>query len=205
MIQPQYKRLRDAYILLSLQLLVTFLVVKVIRDNPKYYNLIRQYAWIPIILSFVLLFTIQLGNFSPLVKIMFFTLFSICLGTMCIATSRIISDSIIISSLKATLGIFVSLSVIGWICYIYGINLSRLQFALLIGLIGLLIGMIFASSTPKNRRVIFTFGIVLFSILIAVDTYTTLKGKYKDAVTDALGLYLNILNLFQQLIGLKNK
>ncbi len=205
MIQPQYKRLRDAYILLSLQLLVTFLVVKVIRDNPKYYNLIRQYAWIPIILSFVLLFTIQLGNFSPLVKIMFFTLFSICLGTMCIATSRIISDSIIISSLKATLGIFVSLSVIGWICYIYGINLSRLQFALLIGLIGLLISMIFASSTPKNRRVIFTFGIVLFSILIAVDTYTTLKGKYKDAVTDALGLYLNILNLFQQLIGLKNK
>ena len=205
MIQSQYKRLRDAYILLSLQLLVTFLVVKVIRDNPKYYNLIRQYAWIPIILSFVLLFTIQLGNFSPLVKIMFFTLFSICLGTMCIATSRIISDSIIISSLKATLGIFVSLSVIGWICYIYGINLSRLQFALLIGLIGLLIGMIFASSTPKNRRVIFTFGIVLFSILIAVDTYTTLKGKYKDAVTDALGLYLNILNLFQQLIGLKNK
>jgi FtsH-binding integral membrane protein len=205
MIQSQYKRLRDAYILLSLQLLVTFLVVKVIRDNPKYYNLIRQYAWVPIILSFVLLFTIQLGNFSPLVKIMFFTLFSICLGTMCIATSRIISDSIIISSLKATLGIFVSLSVIGWICYIYGINLSRLQFALLIGLIGLLISMIFASSTPKNRRVIFTFGIVLFSILIAVDTYTTLKGKYKDAVTDALGLYLNILNLFQQLIGLKNK
>ena len=203
MIQPQYKRLRDAYIVLSLQFLITFLVVKMVRDNPKYYNLIRTYSAIPIILSFILLFTIELGNFSPLVKLMFFTLFSICLGTLCIATSKFISDSIIFSSLKATLAVFVSLSIVGWICYTQGINLSRLHFILLIALIGLLIGMFFASSTPQNRKVIFTFGIIIFSTLIAVDTYDLLTAKRRDVISDALGLYLSVINLFQHLIGLK--
>jgi len=203
MTQPQYNRVRDAYIILALQFLVTCLVVKVIRDNPKYYYLIQAYSVVPIILSFMLLFTIQLGNFSPLMKLFFFTLFSVCLGMMCIATSRFISNSTIFSALKSTLALFVSLSIIGWMCYKFGINLSRLQFILLVALVGLLIGMIFSSSTPQNRRVIFTFGIVIFSVLIAVDTYNLLTEKKKDVISDALGIYLSIINLFQHLIGLK--
>lgn len=203
MIQPQYKRVRDAYILLALQFLVTILVVKVIRDNPKYYDLIRTYSAIPIILSFILLFTIELGHFSQSMKLLFFTLFSICLGMLCIATSNFIPDGVIFSSLKATFALFVSLSIVGWICYKFGVNLSRLHFILLIALIGLLIGILFSSYTPRNRKVIFTFGIIIFSVLIAVDTYDLLTEKRKDIVSDALGLYLSVINLFQHILGLK--
>jgi FtsH-binding integral membrane protein len=198
-----YKRLRDAYIILALQFLITFFVVKFIRDHPKYYTLIQQYSVIPILLSFGLLFLIQLGNFSPLVKLMFFTLFSVCLGTMCIAVSNVIPDSILFSALKSTLALFVSLSIVGWTCYHFGINLSKLQFILLLGLIGLIIGTLFSSYTPQNARILFTFGIVIFSALIAVDTYNIMRGKEKDVISDALGLYLSVINLFQQLVGLK--
>ncbi len=199
-----YNRLKNAYIILALQLLITFFVVKLIRDNPKYYYQIQRYIWIPIILSFVILFIIQLSDFSMITKVFFFTLFSICLGMLCIATSKYVSDENIMSALKSTLGLFVGMSIVGFICYKMGINLSKLQFILLFGLIGLIIGSIFIGYSSKHARILFILGFVLFSLLIAMDTYRMISSKYSDPVSDALSLYLDIINLFQQMIGLNS-
>ena len=196
-----YSRLKNAYIILALQLLITFFVVKFIRDKPKYYHQIQRFIWIPIILSFVILFIIQLSNFSIGIKLFFFTLFSICLGTLCIATSKYVSDEIIQSALKGTLGMFVMMSIVGFICYKAGINLSKLQFILLFGLIGLIIGTIFVRNS-KQYKVLFIAGFIIFSLLIAMDTYRIINGKYSDPVSDALSLYLDSINLFQQMVGL---
>ncbi len=199
-----YNRLKNAYIILALQLLITFFIVKLIRDNPKYYYQIQRYIWIPIILSFVILFIIQLSDFSMITKVFFFTLFSICLGMLCIATSKYVSDENIMSALKSTLGLFVGMSIVGFICYKMGINLSKLQFILLFGLIGLIIGSIFIGYSSKHARILFILGFVLFSLLIAMDTYRMISSKYSDPVSDALSLYLDIINLFQQMIGLNS-
>jgi FtsH-binding integral membrane protein len=199
----QFNRLKNAYIILALQLLITFFVVKIIRDHPKYYNKIQQLIWIPIILSFTILFIIQLSNFSILTKLFFFTLFSICLGMLCIATSKYISNEIIMSALKSTLGIFIGMSIVGFVCYKIGINLTKLQFILLFGLIGLIIGTIF-SKNNKQYKIVFTIGFILFSLLIAMDTYRIISNKYSDPVSDALSLYLDSINLFQQMIGLNS-
>jgi modulator of FtsH protease len=199
-----YKHLRNVYIILALQIIITMFIVNIIRNNPKYYYLVQSYSAIPIILSFILLFIIQLSNFSKKLKLFLLTLFSICLGMICIATSYFISNSTINSALKSTLAIFISLSLVGWLCSIYNINLNKLQFILLISLLGLIIGMIFSTRTPQNMRVIFTFGVVLFSIFIAYDTFRILQSKKKDVISDSLGLYLSILNLFQNLVGLKS-
>ena len=202
-----YNRLKNAYIILALQLLITFFVVKLIRDQPKYYYQIQRFIWIPIVLSFVILFIIQLSNFSMITKVFFFTLFSICLGMLCIATSKYVSDENIMSALKSTFGLFVSMSIVGFVCYKMGINLSKLQFILLFGLIGLIIGSIFigySSKYSKQYRVLFILGFILFSLLIAMDTYRMMSSKYSDPVSDALSLYLDIINLFQQMIGLNS-
>jgi FtsH-binding integral membrane protein len=197
----KYSRLKNAYIILAIQLLITFFVVKLIRDQPKYYYQIQRYIWIPIILSFVILFIIQLSDFSMITKLFFFTLFSICLGMLCIATSKYISDDIINSALKSTLGIFIVMSIVGFICFKLGINLSKLQFILLFGLIGLIIGTIFIQN-KKHFKTLFIIGFIIFSLLIASDTYRMISSKYSDPVSDALSLYLNTINLFQQIIGL---
>ncbi len=204
-----YKRLRDAYLILALQLIITIFVVKIIRDNPKYYYRIQNMIWLPIILSFVLLFILTLSNFSTLVKLIFFTFFSICLGMISIAASKYISDKIISSALKSTLAIFVVFSIIGWISYKLNINLSKLQFVLLFALVGLIIGFIFSPSVKnvenkKYFRGLFIVGFLVFCLLVAMDTYMILKSKYRDSVNDALALYLNFINLFNQLVGLRS-
>ena len=197
----KYNRLKNAYIILAFQLLITFFIVKYVRNNPTYYKKIQQFIWIPIILSFAILFIIQLSDFSMITKLFFFTLFSVCLGMLCIATSKYISDELIISALKGTLGIFVMMSIVGFICYKLGINLSKLQFILLFGLIGLIIGTFFVKSV-KQYKVLFIAGFIIFSLLISLDTYRMLSSKYSDPVSDALSLYLDSINLFQQMIGL---
>lgn len=212
-----YKRLRDAYLILALQLIITIFVVKIIRDNPKFYFKIQNFIWIPIILSFILLFIISISNFSTLVKLGFFTLFSVCLGMISIAASKYLSDELIMSALKSTLVMFITFSVIGWICYKLNINLSKLQYIMLFGLVGLIIGLLFSSFLTKNNsssnnlekrrkyfRTLFIFGFILFSILIAMDTFIILKSKYKDPVNDALSLYLSFINLFNQIVGIRS-
>ncbi len=199
-----YTRLRDAYIILALQLLITFFVVKYLRDNPVFNAKVQSYIWIPIILSFILLFTLTLSHYSTLVKLFFFTVFSICLGTICMATSNYFSNESVMIALKATFAVFVTLSLVGWICYTQKIDLSKLQFVLLVSLIGLIIATLFAYKYPQHIKKIFIFGFVIFSLLIAVDTYAILKGRYTDSVSDALSLYLNFLNLFQQILGYRS-
>lgn len=120
-----------------------------------------------------------------------------------IATSKYISDEVIISALKATLGMFVVMSIVGFICYKLGINLSKLQFILLFGLIGLIIGTFFVKSV-KQYKVLFIAGFVIFSLLISLDTYRIMNSKYSDPVSDALSLYLDSINLFQQMVGLNS-
>jgi FtsH-binding integral membrane protein len=199
-----YKHLRNVYILLTLQIIVTMLIVYIIRNNPKYYYLVQTYSALPIILSFILLLMIELMNLSETMKIFLFTIFSVCLGTLCIATSRFISNSTILASLKTTFALFLALTILGWICYKYNINLGRLQLILFISLIGLIFGMIFSARTPQNARIIFMFGIIIFSLYIGYDTFRILQSKQKDIVSDALGLYLSIINLFSSLLGYKS-
>ncbi len=203
MSKTNYIRLRDAYIILALQLLITFFVVKYLRDHPVFNAKVQSYIWIPIILSFILLFIMTLSHYSTLVKLFFFTIFSICLGTICMAAanSQYFSDESVMIALKATFAVFVTLSLVGWICYTQNIDLSKLQFILLISLIGLIIATLFAYKYPQHAKKLFVFGFVIFSLFIAVDTYAILKGRYTDSVNDALSLYLNFLNLFQQILG----
>jgi FtsH-binding integral membrane protein len=201
MSKTNYIRLRDAYIILALQLLITLFVVKYLRDNPVFNVKVQSYIWIPIILTFILLFILSLSHYSTTVKLFFFTVFSICLGTICMATSKYFSNESVMIALKATFAVFVTLSLVGWICYTHNIDLSKLQFILLVSLIGLIIATLFAYKYPQHIKKIFVFGFVIFAILIAVDTYSILKGRYTDSVNDALSLYLNFFNLFQQILG----
>jgi FtsH-binding integral membrane protein len=93
------------------------------------------------------------------------------------------------------------MSLVGYICFKMNIDLTKLRLVLLFALFGLIIGMLFSS--PNNRG-IFIFGFILFSIFIAVDTYDMIHTKKKSVIDDALSLYLDILNLFQQLLGMQS-
>ena len=52
------------------------------------------------------------------------------------------------------------------------------------------------------RRALFGVGAALFSVYIAYDTNALLMRPDQDVVSSALALFLDAINLFQDLLGL---
>ena len=72
---------------------------------------------------------------------------------------------------------------------------------LFFGLIGLILAMLFAPRTA--HRTVFTIGIVIFALYLSYDTWNLVSHTGSDPTSDALSLYLSLLNTFQQVLGLK--
>jgi modulator of FtsH protease len=78
-------------------------------------------------------------------------------------------------------------------------------FALMMALIALIIAWIvisFVGASTLVLKVMLTIGVVLFSIFVAFDTNALLLDSRRDVVDGALGLYLDVINLFSNLLGL---
>ena len=198
-----WNRISNTYLVLTVQLLVTVATVMYLRKNSEVRSKIRKYILIPIVLTFVLLFAIHFAK-TQTMKFALFTMFSILIGTFCLASIPLVTDKMIMSSLKATGALFISMSVLGVLAYKSGIDLGKLEFILCICLLGLIIATIFAPT--GKRRTVFIIGVILFCLFISVDTWNIARSrKYTDATTDALSLYLSVVNLFQQLLGLRSQ
>lgn len=200
---PNWNRISNTYLVLTIQLLITAATVMYLRKNSEVRSKIHKHILIPIVLTFLLLFAIHFAK-TQTMKFLLFTMFSMLIGTFCLASMSSVTDKLIISSLKTTGALFISMSVLGVLAYKSGIDLSKLEFILCVCLLGLIIGMIFAPST--QHRTIFIIGTIVFCLFISVDTWNiTHSRKYTDSTTDALSLYLSIVNLFQQILGLKSR
>ena len=193
-------RIAKTYSLLALQALVTAITVYLLRQNNI--NLFKNWWFLlPFALSFFIIYLIMQKDYSIETKILLLCILAICLGSMSIAVSKLIPITTIETSFVTTFILFMVMSIVGYIFFKLNISLQPLSFILFFALIGLIISTIAAILFDIRSTYIFVAGFVIFSLYIAADTNRMISSPVQDPVLDALGLYLDIINLFQNILG----
>jgi modulator of FtsH protease len=196
----------NVYLLLAVQMAITSMVVGLLRKNQELYQRLSKSFLLWIILSFGVLLLMTLAPLPTFFRIVLFTIFSMILGLLSIAASSRIGDTVIRSALYSVLGVFVSMSLLGYALASAGIDIGFLGFGLLMALLGLIVATLITTFvipvTEETKKTIVIITIVLFSIFVAFDTNQMLTRQNPSVVHTAVGLYLDLLNLFTSFIRL---
>lgn len=81
-------------------------------------------------------------------------------------------------------------------------NMGKMLFvALIVIVIASLVNLFFLGS-PLLQVIISAVGAIVFSLYIAYDTQNIIRGRYDSPIMAAIGLYLDVLNLFISLLHL---
>jgi len=190
------------YFILASQLFITFFVTKYLRNHQDIYHFSIKFFIPLIIIPFIIIFVIPYC--STIVQFLLFCLFSFILGILSIGASTYVSNEIIEVALISSMGVFISMSLIGVIIASMGIDLSFTMFMMCILLVGLLTVRIVLLFVPVSSQVyanIATISIILFSLFVGIDTNRMLQKNYNlSAVETAMTFYLDIENLFSNFI-----
>ena len=164
----------------------------------------------------LLMFLLIYGMIAP--KISFYTrqilfgLFSIIVGLLLSQTIHIINNPAIVEAAAiATLVNFGVMLLLGLIIVYLKYDLEWMGIFLLIGLLCLIVGRIFAYFSKDSKEInrnISMIAVVIFSLYILYDTNNILL-KYKnndkrDCILGALDYYLDIWNLFSEYLDIKS-
>lgn len=165
---------------------------------------------VEIVLTFVLLFAIMFLQPGPL-KYVLFALFAATLGQLLANfVARLKSENVLKEVLVAVGGIFMAMTVLGFYDTQNMLGFGSYLMAALLGLIvarlllmvGVFGGMKVETASSFNE-ILSWFGAGLFSIFVAYDTQRVkdiaarLKKGTPDYVNASLGLFLDAINLFQ--------
>lgn len=170
-------------------------------------------------LAFVLVLSFGINRMNKTTAQALFWVFAAVMGASLSNIFIIYTKASIASTFFATSAMFAAMSIWG---YTTKADLSRMGMIVMMGIIGLVIVSlinIFLAS-PMLHFIIGAVGVVLFCLLTAFDTqrikndfveYSYAEGTEeagKRSVMDALGLYLNFINIFQflmQFMGTRNQ
>jgi len=209
--QPVSKLLSEnstllSYIFLTLisQILITIAMVYIFRKYPNVTTSLRVWYWYLLILILLILLTIGIVMIQSIpLKFVFFTILS-CIFGIILSDLDKVPRQVINAAIFGTLGIFIMMFLAGTIITSYGYDLSWMSGILLVSLLGLIIGMIACSMfevDSTTHKVYIYLSLIIYSIFILYDTNIILNKKLKgDFVTGAFSYYLDILNLFLNLI-----
>ena len=193
---------------LIFQLLITFIIAFRVKSPDLLEN--NLYFWGLIITTFIIIFLLAMfKNMPPIVKFILFTIFSISWGLLLSKIKEQTSPEIIKSALLGVISIFIAMLTVGLLITSMGITMSpKLGFILLVALLLLIIVSIvsmFMKSYDTYHKAISVFALLLFSIFIIYDTNTILQRKYLgDFITASIDYYLDILNIFINLINIQS-
>lgn len=192
---------------LIFQLLVTYIVA--MKAQGYDISKVRMSFWVFIIPSFVLIFLMVIIH-NPVIKFILFTMFSILFGLMLSHRFMISSPEIIKTALVGTLSIFVTMFLFTVFLLMMGIELNEtFGLFLLMGLIIMIIVLIvshFMKNYSKYYKIFSGILLFLFSLYIIFDTTNILiRNTYNgDFITASLDYYLDIINIFVNLLNLNN-
>lgn len=191
------------YLLLAFQLAVTAGVISYLRSKQIHP---RKVFFIPLaILSFLLILALAMIPMPTSVKLLLFTAFSMIIGLLSSA-AYVGSPDDIKAAVVSTASMFVAMTAVAFLLAYAGIDLSFMGFSLLAALIGLLVSgiavMFLMPYSTKARKVFLTIAVVIFSVFVAYDTNVMIMDP-KDVTSSAIGLYLDVMNLFTDFLGLR--
>ena len=197
--------LSKVFLNLIFQLLVTFVVA--FNINAQILNK-NMYFWLLILFQFLIIVVLAFVPMHPMIKFLLMTIFSACWGLIFGKIKEVVSPEIIKTAILGVLAIFVSMFVISLLMLTMGLKLGFgfglfLFFALLL-LIVLNIVLFFMNKQDTYHKIIATISIILFSFYIIYDTQTILqRDYYGDFITASMDYYLDVMNIFINLIDLQ--
>jgi FtsH-binding integral membrane protein len=198
----------SVYALLAAQVAITAVVAVYLRDHEQVANTVHKYFFAWFILAFLLIIVLSLVQMPSYMKLIILCLFSFTMGLNCIAAYSRIPEDVIKVALFGTLGLFFVMSFGGLLLLSMGINLNFLGYILMCAVLALLVAfvvMMFVPVSSDLRKAILTLGIVLFSVFIAYDTNMMVQPNYYgDAIDASVNLYLDILNIFTEMVGIQS-
>ena len=159
------------------------------------------------------LFIIFILAFVPMpawLKFLLFSVFSATFGIMLASLKNTVDPAILKTALVGTLGIFGGMFFTGLGLLLSGVELTgRFGLGLLAALLILIVvSIVFMfmgtySSAVKGLSVV---GLLLFSLFVVYDTNTILqRNYYGDFITASLDYYLDIINIFLNLVNFENR
>jgi FtsH-binding integral membrane protein len=174
--------------------------------NNHPFNIDTNYI-IAIVALIVLLFILALVTMPPWLKFIVFSLFSSVFGVILAYRKSHYDPNTIKTAFIGTIGIFVSMFAFGVGLIISNIQLSavfglRLLYALMF-LIMMIIVQTFIIQSSLLYKIIVVSLLMLFSVYIVYDTNQILQRDYSgDFITASLDYYLEIINIFSNLLRL---
>lgn len=173
--------------------------------NPVYQSSIT--LLIEAVLSIALLFILFILTPGPL-KYIVFAAFSIILGQILAnSVKELQSKNILTDVLVTVAGIFLAMTAVGFYDNQNILGFGGYLFAALLGLvlarIAILIGVVGGAPTNTLSSVNYALswvGTILFTVYVAYDTQRLKEDsllKKKDYINSSLGLFLDAINLFQ--------
>jgi modulator of FtsH protease len=184
-----------------LHLTAALVVTAVSSENPLTTSPLASI--IQAILLFVLIFLI-IGSKPGPYKYLLFFLFSVLIGqTIAPIVQQAKAKGVLREVLASVGGIFLAMTIVGFVDNQNFLGFGGYLLAALIGLIVARIGLILlkiSDSTSidisKASTALNLFATVLFAIFIAYDTQRIKVAKDKNYVNSSMGLFLDIINLF---------
>jgi FtsH-binding integral membrane protein len=179
----------------------------IVQLGITYYIMVKtnlNINWLPLfIANMILIFVLALVPMPQFVKFILFCIFSAIFGVMLSALKKKYNSATINIAIQGALAVFGVCLAAGVALLLGGIRLGYKFGAFLFwALLALIVGeLVFISSSQVNK--IFSFiGILLFAVYVVYDTNTILQRDYSgDFITASLDYYLDILNLFTNLLG----
>ena len=185
------------------QLGITYYFMMNYKADPKNTGL----YWGLVIVQFILIITLALVPMPSWLKVILFSLFSVIAGYLLSILKQVSDPNLIQTAILGTMSIFGVMFLFGATLIMFGIKLG-LQFAAflfyaLLLLIIVQIVTIFSGATSAFMKGLTIFSLILFSIYIIYDTNNILQREYSgDFITASLDYYLDILNVFIDVVGL---
>jgi FtsH-binding integral membrane protein len=162
-----------------------------------------------IIASFILITLMSIIH-NPYIKFILFTMLSVLYGLMLSYTFMLTNPEIINTALVGTLSVFVTMFLFTLFLLMSGIEVGEtFGLLLLIGLIFMIIAIvvsIFMKNYSKYKKIFSGILLFLFSLYIIYDTTNILiRDTYNgDFITASFDYYLDIINIFVNLLNLNN-
>jgi FtsH-binding integral membrane protein len=203
------------FLTLIFQGIITIIFYNKIRNNPKNKYFKEKLETIPgLLLLFVvnisLVTLILLRSLNFYMKFGVFIIFSIIQGLFLGGVLRYINEELINSALYSAVSLFICFYLIGLLVVYFKLDLSGLALFLFSSLLLLIIIRITTFFIPSGQvlnRGLSIIGLIIFSIYIIFNTNNILL-KYNnngyDCIRGALDYYLDIINIFLELLNLKN-
>lgn len=165
--------------------------------------------WLYFLTQLVIIIILTVVPLPSIIKFLLFVIFSYTFGLELAYVKYFSGDAIVRFALLGTISIFAVMFAIGTMLILTGIQLGYkvglILFYSLLGLILVSLATMFTGAISGFYKLLSVLGILLFSTYIIYDTNVILqRNYYGDFITASLDYYLDIINIFLNLLSFNN-